>query len=453
MRKFLLFIAFGLLAVPAWGQTTAITGQVLDPLGHAYAGAQINISFVPSPTATTVPLINGSTFNTTVPVVQADSFGNFTTTLIDNALVSDGHTGGVASKWAIFVRSASVCFAGNTVGFSDTLTITGASQNVTASLQAAAATLPSCGGGGSGNVTGCTTPNGIAFQNGTNNTLTCSASFTVPGVGGGAQAAAFSVTTTPTTEYGGSFTNQGTLTGNPGFAQIGNIGSSLITINSPNSSGADVGGLIGFVDLTGSGNFSGDIFGVSGTAEYDGTGTVGVLVGNFAGSGTNTSSGTVTLNAGYYSQDQSNVATTNYDYYAEPTTAGAKTNFAYYSAGGISVFDQVQSLHACNANGTAANPSVASCSAATAGMFSCATNASTGTCQINTTAVTAKSVILITQDSADGGAAQLNVTCNTGNVLSTTKPILLSKNPGTSFTINLGTVTANPACFEYSIIN
>jgi hypothetical protein len=107
----------------------------------------------------------------------------------------------------------------------------------------------------------------------------------------------------------------------------------------------------------------------------------------------------------------------------------------------------------CAANGTAANPSVVSCTAAAAGMFSCATNASTGTCTVNTTAVTANSEITITQDAADGGAGQLNVTCNTGNVLSATAPVLAAKVAATSFTINLGTVSANPACFEYIIVN
>lgn len=107
----------------------------------------------------------------------------------------------------------------------------------------------------------------------------------------------------------------------------------------------------------------------------------------------------------------------------------------------------------CAANGSAANPSIVACSAASAGMFSCATAASTGTCQVNTTAVTANSEITITQDAADGGAGQLNVTCNTGNVLSATAPVLASKNSGVSFTINLGTVTTNPACFEYTIKN
>lgn len=107
----------------------------------------------------------------------------------------------------------------------------------------------------------------------------------------------------------------------------------------------------------------------------------------------------------------------------------------------------------CKANGTAANPSIAACGSAASGMFSCATNASTGTCTVNTTRVTANSEIAITQNAADGGASQLNVTCNTGNVLSATAPILAAKVAATSFTINLGTVATNPACFEYIIVN
>jgi len=107
----------------------------------------------------------------------------------------------------------------------------------------------------------------------------------------------------------------------------------------------------------------------------------------------------------------------------------------------------------CKGNGTAANPSVVTCAAAAAGMFSCDPAASTGTCQVNTTAVTANSEIQIIQDAADGGASQLNVTCNTALVTPAAKPILLSKNAGVSFTINLGTVTANPGCFEYTITN
>jgi hypothetical protein len=86
-------------------------------------------------------------------------------------------------------------------------------------------------------------------------------------------------------------------------------------------------------------------------------------------------------------------------------------------------------------------------------MFSCATASSTGTCQVNTTAVTANSEISVIQDSADGGAGQLNVTCEVTFSLPAAKPLLLSKSAGSNFIINLGTITTNPACFEYIIIN
>lgn len=105
----------------------------------------------------------------------------------------------------------------------------------------------------------------------------------------------------------------------------------------------------------------------------------------------------------------------------------------------------------CAAIGTAANPSVVTCAAAPAGAFSCATNASTGTCQVNTTAVTTNSRIFVQQTDAD--ATNIGVTCNTGLTVSATAPLLASKVNGASFTINLGTVSVNPACFIYFIIN
>src|SRR5207244_7477414 len=96
----------------------------------------------------------------------------------------------------------------------------------------------------------------------------------------------------------------------------------------------------------------------------------------------------------------------------------------------------------CAGVGTAASPSVASCSAAQAGAFSCATNASAGTCQVNTTAVTANSRIFIQETSAEG--ANLGVTCNTAPTI-VPAILLASKSAGASFTINMPTITTNPA--------
>lgn len=105
----------------------------------------------------------------------------------------------------------------------------------------------------------------------------------------------------------------------------------------------------------------------------------------------------------------------------------------------------------CAAVGTAANPSVASCTAASAGSFSCATNASTGTCTVNTTAVTANSEIFIEGRNDTTTGTRLGVTCNTG--ITTALPEISAVVAATSFTINLGTFTTNPECFSYFIVN
>jgi hypothetical protein len=107
----------------------------------------------------------------------------------------------------------------------------------------------------------------------------------------------------------------------------------------------------------------------------------------------------------------------------------------------------------CAAVGTAASPSVASCGSAAAGHFSCATNATGATCQVNTTAVTANSEIFVFEsDTAVTGTA-LGVTCNTSTTVNPATRLLASSVAGASFTINLGTVTTNPACFSYHIVN
>ena len=105
----------------------------------------------------------------------------------------------------------------------------------------------------------------------------------------------------------------------------------------------------------------------------------------------------------------------------------------------------------CAATGTAASPSVVSCSAAPSGSFSCATNASTATCVIDDTIVTANSAIFI-QPSAAAGTL-LSVTCNTTADTGLTAPRLASISASTSFTINLGTFGTNPLCFNFFIIN
>lgn len=110
-----------------------------------------------------------------------------------------------------------------------------------------------------------------------------------------------------------------------------------------------------------------------------------------------------------------------------------------------------QTTTKCAATGTAASPSVASCSAAPAGSFSCATNASGATCVVDTSAITANSAVFV-QPSAAAGTL-LSVTCNTTADSGLIAPRLASISAATSFTINLGTFSTNPLCFNYWIVN
>lgn len=103
----------------------------------------------------------------------------------------------------------------------------------------------------------------------------------------------------------------------------------------------------------------------------------------------------------------------------------------------------------CSAVGTAANPSVAACTSAPAGAFSCSTTGTT--CQVNTTVVTANSDIHIEQTQNTAVGTRLSVTCNT--TTSTVSPQVISQVAATSFTIQLTQPVTNPDCFYFWINN
>lgn len=107
----------------------------------------------------------------------------------------------------------------------------------------------------------------------------------------------------------------------------------------------------------------------------------------------------------------------------------------------------------CAAAGTSASPSVVSCGSAAAGHFSCATNATGATCTVNTTAVGTNSEIFIQESDTSATGTLLGVTCNTSTNVLPASHLLASQTNGTGFTINLGTVTTNPACFSYHVVN
>lgn len=134
-----------------------------------------------------------------------------------------------------------------------------------------------------------------------------------------------------------------------------------------------------------------------------------------------------------------------------PTTFhGAITIDAAFNSSSSVKYATLLTNTACAAVGTSASPSLVACAAAPAGAFSCATTASAATCVVSDTAVTANSVIIVTEVADEGTV--LGVTCNTAPTV-TPAILLASKTTSTGFTINMPTITVNPACFDYTITN
>ena len=128
-------ISFFPLAVLA--QFTTVSATVTDINGSAYAGCNGSISFVASPTATQQATLSGSTFQTSVVLNQCDSTGSFTVILADNNQVTDGHAPGQqVSQWRF-----NICASDRKTCFTSTITITGSTQNISATLQSVAKIL------------------------------------------------------------------------------------------------------------------------------------------------------------------------------------------------------------------------------------------------------------------------------------------------------------------------
>jgi hypothetical protein len=71
---------------------------------------------------------------------------------------------------------------------------------------------------------------------------------------------------------------------------------------------------------------------------------------------------------------------------------------------------------------------------------------------VDTTAVTANSQVLLTEDSSLG--TKLGVTCNTQSLLTLGVPKVTARTAGTSFTVSVEVApTTYPLCLSYAIFN
>jgi len=88
------------------------------------------------------------------------------------------------------------------------------------------------------------------------------------------------------------------------------------------------------------------------------------------------------------------------------------------------------------------------CQSASYGLVTIASGGAT-TVVVNTSAVTAKSTIMLTQDTSTTMGTTLGVTCNTNNVAAW----ISARTVGSSFTItSASSFTTNPGCYQFEMI-
>jgi hypothetical protein len=129
-RLLLLVLALLASAIPARGQSTTVSGTITDQGGQAWFAGTVQFTFRPSNSNPTAQYFwNGAPFdkNTTIPVpaLQLDGSGSFSGVSVpsNNFITPSGST------WTVQVTPAST-----TPSFSQNLTITGATQNISAQI-------------------------------------------------------------------------------------------------------------------------------------------------------------------------------------------------------------------------------------------------------------------------------------------------------------------------------
>lgn len=132
------------------------------------------------------------------------------------------------------------------------------------------------------------------------------------------------------------------------------------------------------------------------------------------------------------------------------STSGAPTFGCIAACVNLTASGPLQATKFVTTGNCSSSASPAVCAASSAGTVALPTGTNP-TLQVNTTAVTANSIILLTVDESLG--TKLSVTCNT--TLSTlVNPVVTARSGGASFTFTIGAIIAtNPACVSYLILN
>ena len=167
MKK-LFFLSILLLfgwARPAHAQFTQVTATVTDPNGIPYAAG--TVSAVLTPGSSSGFTLSGNPYSGRVGPAILDSTGSFTLNFGSNALITPAST-----QWQITVNSnpggIEPPLGTGPQSFTVTMTISGATQNISSTLNAAAPKLTNFAGSGSGTIAGSIAASQVAFGTGVN---------------------------------------------------------------------------------------------------------------------------------------------------------------------------------------------------------------------------------------------------------------------------------------------
>lgn len=139
-KRLLLLAALLFLSSGAWAQYTQVTATITDTGGSLWANCSYSVAFVPQSTSPGPYTIGGNptaVFQTVYNGQACDSFGKLSIRLPDNNVIQPQ-----PSQWAFSICSAKGYQPGNQYCYIDTLTITGATQDISTALSAAAPILP-----------------------------------------------------------------------------------------------------------------------------------------------------------------------------------------------------------------------------------------------------------------------------------------------------------------------
>lgn len=133
--RFVLLAGMLLPALSSQAQFTNVTALVKDANNNPYANCSYSVDFVNRSTLPQLPLIDGvGQFQTSFSGARCDAAGNLAVTVADNNRITPND---VVSQWRF-----SICDQTGKACFTAQLTITGATQDITATLQAASVPLP-----------------------------------------------------------------------------------------------------------------------------------------------------------------------------------------------------------------------------------------------------------------------------------------------------------------------